>query len=213
MKTLGRFLFSVIMGTRLSSSAAAGVSILPLSASAPSVGGSPREVAIVAGGCFWCVESIYSGMKGVDSAVSGYIGGATADPTYDDICTGATGHAEAVAVTYDPSIVNYKKLLKVFFTVHDSTTLNRQGNDRGTQYRSAIFYLSPAQKEIAQDVIAEVQTTLSAPIVTEVTAASTFYRAEEYHQNYFAKKPGDGYCNLMVPPKLAKARTKFPELL
>ena len=172
-----------------------------------------KEVATLAGGCFWCLEAVYDRMKGVESVESGYIGGKGPNPTYEAVCTGRTGHAEAVQITFDPKVVSYRDLLEVFFVIHDPTTLNRQGHDVGTQYRSAIFYHSPDQKAVAEDVIAALtkERVFDDPIVTEVVPAGPFYVAEDYHQEYFAKNPEQGYCVAVVSPKVAKIRQKFAE--
>jgi peptide-methionine (S)-S-oxide reductase len=174
-----------------------------------------KEMATLAGGCFWCLEAVYDRMKGVESVESGYIGGKAPNPTYEAICTGRTGHAEAVQITFDPKVVSYRELLEVFFVIHDPTTLNRQGHDVGTQYRSAIFYLSPDQKAVAEDVIAALtkEKVFDDPIVTEVVPAATFYVAEDYHQEYFARNPTQGYCVAVVNPKVAKFRKLFAEKL
>ena len=169
------------------------------------------ETATLAGGCFWCVEAVYDDLKGVQSVESGYMGGRTLNPTYDDICTGTSGHAEVIRISFDAAELSFADLLRVFFTIHDPTTLNRQGNDSGTQYRSAIFYHSAEQKKIAQEIIAEVaaEKVYSGKIVTEVTAASTFYMGEAYHQEYFARNPGQSYCMFVVAPKVSKFRKQF----
>ncbi|MER3423927.1 MAG: peptide-methionine (S)-S-oxide reductase [Nitrospiraceae bacterium] len=172
-----------------------------------------REVATLAGGCFWCLEAVYDQMKGVESVESGYMGGQVPNPTYEQVCMGRTGHAEAVRLTFDPKIVSYRELLEVFFIIHDPTTLNRQGNDVGTQYRSAIFYHSPEQKAVAEDVIAALtkEKVFDRPIVTEVVPAGPFYMAEDYHQEYFARNPYQPYCTYVVGPKVAKFRKQFAE--
>jgi peptide-methionine (S)-S-oxide reductase len=174
-----------------------------------------REVATLAGGCFWCLEAVYDELNGVTDVVSGYSGGRRPNPTYDQVCSGATGHAEVVQITFDPAVVSFRELLEVFFTIHDPTTLNRQGADVGTQYRSAIFYSSPEQKQVADQVIAELnQAQLwNAPIVTEVTPFTQFYPAEDYHQEYFARNPGQGYCQFVIAPKVAKFRSKYLQKL
>lgn len=174
-----------------------------------------QEIATLAGGCFWCLEAVYDQMKGVLSVESGYTGGHVDQPTYEAVCGGRTGHAEAVRVTFDPSITSYQELLEVFFTIHDPTTLNRQGHDVGTQYRSAIFYHAPEQKRIAEEVIAtfskeQIHTN---PIVTQVVPAATWYEAEPYHQEYFARNPFQGYCTAVVGPKVMKFRKLFSEKL
>jgi len=170
-----------------------------------------REIATLAGGCFWCLEAVYDGLKGVESVESGYMGGKTPDPSYEDVCSGGTGHAEVVRITFDPAVVSYRELLEIFFVIHDPTTLNRQGNDVGTQYRSAIYYHSPEQKETARQVIAQLNRAdvHDGPIVTEITPASTFYMAEAYHQEYFERNPNQPYCAFVVKPKVAKFRKHF----
>jgi peptide-methionine (S)-S-oxide reductase len=174
-----------------------------------------REIATIAGGCFWCVEAIFTELKGVDKVVSGYSGGAVADPSYEEVCSGTTGHAEAVQITFDPKVISYRDLLRIFFTTHDPTTLNRQGADEGTQYRSAIFYHSPEQKKVAEEVIKEVTTEklYPNPIVTEVTPFKSFYSAEGYHQDYYARNPNQGYCSFVIAPKVRKFREKYRSLL
>src|SRR5947209_7754637 len=158
-----------------------------------------REIATLAGGCFWCLEAVYDQMKGVLSVESGYTGGKVPNPSYESVCSGRTGHAEAVRITFDPAVVSYREILEVLFAIHDPTTLNRQGNDVGTQYRSAIYYHSPEQKATAEAIVAELtaEQAYPNPIVTEVTPAEPFYEAEAYHQEYFAKNPGQGYCSFV----------------
>ena len=174
-----------------------------------------KELATLAGGCFWCLEAVYDRMKGVESVETGYIGGKHPNPSYEAVCTGRTGHTEAVQITFDPKVVSYRELLEVFFAIHDPTTLNRQGHDVGSQYRSAIFYHSPDQKAVAEDVIAAItkEKVFDDPIVTEVVPAATFYVAEDYHQEYFARNPTQGYCVAVVNPKVAKFRKLFAEKL
>jgi len=169
------------------------------------------EVATLGGGCFWCLEAVYLELKGVKKVESGYAGGKVVNPSYNQVCAGTTGHAEVVQVTFDPQMASFEDLLKIFFTIHDPTTLNRQGYDVGTQYRSAIYFHSPEQKATAQRVIAELDAEhlWDAKIVTEVTPLDIFYRAEEYHQNYFARNPEQGYCRAVVAPKVAKFRKLF----
>ena len=176
---------------------------------------SSREVALLGGGCFWCLEAVFDELAGVESVESGYAGGANADPTYDDVCSGRTGHAEVVRVTFDPSVLSYRDLLSVFFTIHDPTTKDRQGNDVGTQYRSVIFAQSPEQRRIAEAVRAELTEARlwKDPIVTEIANAAPFYEAERYHQEYFARNPGQPYCAVVVAPKVAKFRKHFTERL
>lgn len=174
------------------------------------------QVATLAGGCFWCLEAVFDLLEGVSGVESGYMGGKTVNPSYEDICTGTTGHAEVVRVTFDPAVISYRDLLAVFFTIHDPTTKDRQGNDVGTQYRSAIFFHSPEQEKEAREVIANLsaQKLWSNPIVTEVVAATVFYQAEDYHQEYFARVGGQNpYCTFVVEPKVAKARKHFLDRL
>ncbi len=173
------------------------------------------EQTTLAGGCFWCLEAVYDQVKGVQSVESGYIGGQVSAPTYEQVCGGRTGHAEAVRITFDPEVVSYRDLLNVFFVIHDPTTLNRQGNDSGTQYRSAIFYHSPEQQKIAQEVIAALtqERLYSNPLVTELLPATQWFEAESYHQEYFARNPSQGYCTYVVGPKVAKFRQHFAPLL
>lgn len=168
-------------------------------------------IATLAGGCFWCIETVFNRLLGVESAISGYMGGHTLNPSYKDICNGDTGHAEVVQVRFDPEVISYRELLDVFFTIHDPTQLNRQGNDVGTQYRSAIFWHTAQQKTEAEEMIAELSASgqFGAPIVTEVTEAATFYPAEDYHQRYFEQNPYQPYCQFVVAPKVQKARAKF----
>jgi peptide-methionine (S)-S-oxide reductase len=170
-----------------------------------------RQQATLGGGCFWCLEAVFEGMKGVERVVSGYAGGDLADPSYQQVCTGTTGHAEVVQVTFDPSVVSFREVLEVFFAIHDPTTPNRQGMDVGTQYRSAIFYHTPAQKRVAEEVIAELNAAghWGRPIVTQVVPFTRFYPAEDYHQGYFRNNPGQGYCQAVVAPKVAKFRKQF----
>ena len=176
---------------------------------------STGEVATLAGGCFWCLEAVFDELKGVESVESGYSGGHVQSPSYAQVCDGDTGHAEVVQVTFDPQVLSYKDLLTVFFTIHDPTTLNRQGNDAGPQYRSAIFYHDEKQKEVAQTVIQEITAAglWDHPIVTEVTPFDKFYMAEDYHQEYFKNNPFQGYCRAIIAPKVAKFRHKFAERL
>ena len=174
-----------------------------------------KEVATLAGGCFWCTEAIFSELKGVEKVESGYAGGTTPDPSYDEVCSGGTGHAEAAQITYDPSVITYRQLLQIFLTVHDPTTLNRQGADVGTQYRSVIFYHDQAQKEVAEQVIRETEETKmwDRPIVTEVSPFKAFYKAEGYHQEYYKKNPLRGYCTVVIAPKVTKFRKKYQDML
>ncbi len=174
-----------------------------------------REIATLASGCFWCTEAIFTELKGIDKVESGYSGGPVPNPTYKQVCGGDTGHAEAVNVIFDPGIVTFKDLLRIFFTTHDPTTLNRQGADAGTQYRSAIFYHNEEQRKAADEVIREIEAEHIWPnkIVTEVTAFSNFYSAEDYHQSYYAQNPSQGYCQIIIAPKVAKFREKYRKKL
>lgn len=169
------------------------------------------ETATLGGGCFWCLEAVYQEMKGVQHVESGYTGGHVPNPTYGQICEGTTGHVEVVRVVFDPAIVSYREILETFFTIHDPTTLNRQGNDVGTQYRSAIFFHTEEQQETARHVIAEMANVWDAPIVTELKPEQTYYKAEDYHQNYFRQNPLQGYCAFVVAPKVAKFRKTFAD--
>jgi peptide-methionine (S)-S-oxide reductase len=170
-----------------------------------------EEIAILAGGCFWCLEAVYQEMEGVSSVESGYIGGHLPDPTYEQVCSGSTGHAEAVRIAFDPAITSYRDILEVFFAIHDPTTRDRQGNDAGTQYRSAIYWTSESQRTTAEALIRELEAAhvWKAPIVTELAPAATFYQAEDYHQNYFRTHSQQPYCAYVVAPKLRKFREKF----
>jgi peptide-methionine (S)-S-oxide reductase len=173
--------------------------------------GRTSEVATLGGGCFWCLEAVYDELKGVTDVVSGYSGGQMKNPSYEQVCTGRTGHAEVVQVTFDPRVVSYRELLQVFFTIHDPTTRDRQGYDVGPQYRSVIFYHSPEQKATAEAVIAELtrEGVWRSPIVTQVVPFEAFYPAEDYHQEYFRRNPGAGYCRVVIEPKVAKFRQKY----
>ena len=174
-----------------------------------------KEVATLGAGCFWCVEAVYDQLEGVITVESGYMGGHKEKPTYKEVCTGDTGHAEVCRITFDPEVISFGELLTVFWSVHDPTTLNRQGGDVGTQYRSAIFYHSEEQKRIAEKQIQVVdeQKLYDDPIVTEVTEASAFYPAEDYHQEYFANNPNQGYCRMVVGPKVEKFQKIFKDKL
>ena len=170
-----------------------------------------REIATLAGGCFWCLEAVYEQLKGVEKVVNRYTGGHVPNPGYDAVCTGRTGHAEVVQVTFDPAQVSYRELLEVFFTIHDPTTLNRQGGDVGTQYRSAVFTHSGEQEQTAREVIRDLEEegVWENPIVTQVEPAAEFYPAEAYHQQYFRRNPGQGYCQVVIAPKVSKFRQKY----
>lgn len=176
---------------------------------------SHEQIAIFAGGCFWCTEPVFTQLKGVSKVESGYIGGHTENPTYKTICNGDTGHAEAIRITYDSEIVSFDTLLEIFFVSHDPTTPNRQGNDVGTQYRSAVFCLNAEQQTIVADMIAKLNATamFSAPIVTQINGVELFYPAEDYHQYYFAKNPNQPYCMAVAAPKAAKIRAKYAALI
>jgi peptide-methionine (S)-S-oxide reductase len=170
-----------------------------------------HEISTLGAGCFWCIEAALSQTIGVESAISGYMGGARPNPTYEQVCSGKTGHVEVVQVTFDPGLITYREILEIFFAMHDPTTLNRQGNDVGTQYRSVIFYHSPEQEKTARDVVAELtaEKLFDAPIVTAIEPAVVFYPAEDYHQEYFENNPHQPYCAFVVAPKVMKFRKKF----
>lgn len=175
----------------------------------------PHQTATLAGGCFWCLEAVYIRVKGVVKVVSGYTGGDAPHPTYEQVCSGGTGHAEAVQITFDPALVSYEQLLHIFFTIHNPTTLNRQGADVGTQYRSAIYYHDEVQLSVAKQVISDVQleNTWGGTLVTELTPLEVFYPAEDYHQRYYEKNPYAGYCQMVVAPKVSKFRKTFASLV
>jgi peptide-methionine (S)-S-oxide reductase len=174
-----------------------------------------KEIATLGGGCFWCLEAVFSDLRGVEKAESGYSGGAVTNPTYHQVCAGSTGHAEVVRVIFDPEVISFKEVLGIFFTIHDPTTLNRQGADVGTQYRSAIFYHTPEQKTVAAQVIKEVNAAgiWNAPIVTEVAPFKLFYPAEDYHQEYYKNNPEQIYCQMVIAPKVSKFRKEYLERL
>jgi peptide-methionine (S)-S-oxide reductase len=173
------------------------------------------ELATLAGGCFWCQEAVFLPLRGVEQVVSGYSGGRVPDPSYEMVCSGMTGHAEAIQVSFDPAVISYREVLEIFFAFHDPTTLNRQGPDQGTQYRSAIFYHSPEQKAEAERVIQELESanTFGGRIVTELAPAGTFYPAEPYHQDYYSQNSDKAYCRATITPKLAKLRLKYADRL
>lgn len=176
---------------------------------------SATETATLAGGCFWCLEAVYENLRGIHEIQSGYAGGTTPNPTYEQVCSGATGHAEVVRLTYDPSVVSYREIIEIFFTIHDPTTLDRQGGDVGTQYRSAIFYHSPEQKETAESVrdALVAQGLWSDPVVTEIVPLERFYPAESYHDDYFRLHPNQPYCRMVIEPKVAKFRKHYLDRL
>jgi peptide-methionine (S)-S-oxide reductase len=169
------------------------------------------QTFVLAGGCFWCLDAVYRTLRGVVDVVSGYTGGQTADPTYEEVCTGQTGHAEVVAVTFDPEIIPADVILDVFFTLHDPRQLNRQGNDVGTQYRSAMFYTSEEQKKLFERSLVRAAELWDGPVVTEIAPLAEFYSAEQYHQDFFAKNPGQGYCMAVALPKVNKVRKSFAQ--
>lgn len=173
------------------------------------------ETITLGGGCYWCVEAVYENLRGVQSVVSGFAGGTTVNPSYEEVSSGQTGHAECVQITYDPKVTSLDEIFKVFFSVHDPTTLNRQGADQGTQYRSVIFYQNPQQKKAAQDIIGALQKAkvFDKPIVTTIEPIKKFYKAENYHQDYFAKNPNQPYCQLVVKPKVEKFEKLFKSKL
>lgn len=171
------------------------------------------ETATLGGGCFWCTEAVYQELKGVQHIESGYTGGTLPNPSYEQVCEGSTGHAEVARITFDPAQVSYRELLEIFFTIHDPTTLNRQGNDIGTQYRSVIYYHDEAQRDTARHVMAEMANVWDAPLVTELSPLGAYYPAENYHQNYYRQNPLQGYCAFVVAPKVAKFRKRFADRL
>ena len=171
------------------------------------------ETFVLGGGCFWCLDSAYVQFKGITDVTCGYTGGHTSNPSYEQVCNGNTGHAEVVSITFDPAVITSDQVLDIFFTLHDPTQLNRQGNDIGTQYRSSMFYASPEQRDLFTAAIEKAKAVWGDDIVTEVTELGEFFRAEEYHQDFFAKNPNQGYCVAVVAPKVAKVRAKFTELL
>jgi peptide-methionine (S)-S-oxide reductase len=171
--------------------------------------GPGHEFATLGGGCFWCLEAVFEELQGVVDVESGYSGGHIASPTYRQVCEGSTGHAEVIRVEFDPRLISYREILEVFFAIHDPTTLNRQGNDVGEQYRSVIFFHSDVQKAVAQDVIREAQDTFDEEIVTQLVPATDYWRAETYHQEYFRHNPAQGYCMVVVAPKVEKFRKTF----
>lgn len=174
-----------------------------------------RELATLAGGCFWCLEAVFDELRGVERVESGYAGGHAGDPTYEQVCAGTTGHAEVVQITFDPAAVGFRDLLGVFFSTHDPTTPNRQGADVGTQYRSAIFYHTPEQKEAAESFVKEIEAARlwPAPVVTEIAPLTKFYPAEDYHRDYYRRNPGQGYCRAVIEPKVAKFRKQYLDRL
>lgn len=169
------------------------------------------EVATLGGGCFWCTEAVFDDLRGVDRVVSGYMGGQLPNPSYEQVCSGRTGHAEVIQVTFDPDEVSFREILEVFFTTHDPTTLNRQGADAGTQYRSVVFYHDDQQRRVADEVIRDIteRRLYDNPVVTEVSAAAEFYPAESYHQDYYARNPNQGYCQVVIAPKVSKFRKEY----
>ncbi len=178
----------------------------------PAISGQ-TEVATLGGGCFWCVEAVFQDLKGVLQVESGYSGGHVDNPSYREICNGTTGHAEVIRVTFDPGVITFREILEIFFSFHDPTTLNRQGNDAGTQYRSAIFYHSPEQKADAEEIKKSEQENWSDPIVTEITPFVKYYKAEDYHQNYYKEHQSQPYCSVVISPKVRKLREKYRDKL
>ena len=173
------------------------------------------EVATLAGGCFWCIEAVFQQVDGVENVISGYTGGATVNPTYEQVCTGRTGHAEAVQVSFNPYKISYREILEIFFSVHDPTTLNRQGADVGTQYRSAIFYHNAQQKDVAEELIGELNKAhlWKKPIVTQIIPLDIFYPSEDYHREYFSRHPEQAYCQMVISPKVSKFRKQWAKRL
>ncbi len=199
---------SLLLGSLVLSSALKGTANMSKPENQTVAFSQGKEVVTLGGGCFWCIEAVFEELNGVEQVESGYSGGWVDDPTYEQVCTGTTGHAEVVQVTFDPKIISLKKILEVFFTVHDPTTLDRQGADIGTQYRSVIFYRSEEQNTLAEEVIREIQKAKlwKAPIVTELVPFKAFYKAEDYHQEYYKKNPGQAYCRIVIEPKIKKFR-------
>ncbi len=181
--------------------------------SVPATGTGLVEIATLGGGCFWCVEAFFQDLKGVSKVESGYSGGKNDHPTYEAVCSGTTGHAEVIQVTFDPTVIAFQNILEVFFTVHDPTTLNRQGNDSGTQYRSVIYYDSPEQQAVAEQAKVAAQAIWDDPIVTEISPLTKFFKAEAYHQNYFKANPYQPYCSIVIAPKVRKFRKLYQEQL
>lgn len=204
-------LFSAVLGFKLLNSKEKEVKKISISKGDL----SKLETATLAGGCFWCIETIFDDLKGVEIVESGYSGGKIKNPTYEQVCSGNTGHAEVVQITFDPSVISYEKLLEIFFHIHDPTTLNRQGADAGTQYRSAIFYHNDEQKKTAEAVIKKISSSglWSDPIVTEVTAFDVFYPAEDYHQDYYINNKEKSYCSIVIAPKVQKFYKEYKDLL
>jgi peptide-methionine (S)-S-oxide reductase len=207
-KRIGSFLIAGILS--LTTGAAAGAAE-EAGMSAASASNTKREVITLGGGCFWCLEAVFDELLGVEGVESGYSGGSVSDPTYEEVCAGTSGHAEVVQITFDPAAIGLADLLRIFFTVHDPTTLNRQGADHGTQYRSVILFRTPEQKQVAEQVIREVTAAKiwDDPIVTQLAAFESFYEAENYHQGYFAANPRQPYCQIVIAPKVAKFREQF----
>ncbi len=178
--------------------------------------GSDNSVtATLGGGCFWCIEAVFDDLNGVENVESGYSGGTIANPSYEQVCTGRTGHAEVVQVTFDPKVISYEDILRIFFTVHDPTMLNRQGNDIGTQYRSVIFYRDESQRSVAEKIMKEIsdEKIWDDPLVTQLVPFTAFYKAEDHHQGYFANNPNQGYCRVVIAPKVAKFRSHYRDRL
>lgn len=174
---------------------------------------SENQIIVLAGGCFWCTEAIFQNLNGVKTVESGYMGGTSINPTYKDVCTGNTGHAEVIKIYFDPNLISYSDILEVFWNIHNPTTLNQQGNDVGTQYRSAIFYYDQNQKELAEKSKKEASSMFNDPVVTEITKVSDFYKAEDYHQNYYNDNSFEPYCTFVISPKLKKLKDKFQSKL
>ena len=212
------FSFMTLLGSACNSATSNSASVKPATTSTTMDTQQPNtdnklETIVLGGGCFWCVEAIYQDLKGVEKVVSGYAGGSVSNPTYREVCTGTTGHAEVLQISYDPAIISLQDILQIFFTVHDPTTLNRQGADVGTQYRSVIFYNSAEEKAIAEAAKTEAQEIWDDAIVTEIVPATTFYPAEQYHQNYYKDNPYQPYCNIVITPKVKKFRAKYQDKL
>ena len=207
------FFKTLLLGTLVLSSALKDSVIMSQSKNRTATAAKGTEVVTLGGGCFWCIEAAFDELEGVERVESGYSGGSVANPTYRQVCTGTTGHAEVIQITFDPGVISLKELLEIFFTVHDPTTLNRQGPDIGPQYRSVFFYRNQEQKSTAEQVIKEIQKVWNAPIVTEIAPFLGFYKAEDYHQEYFKLSGEQPYCRLVIAPKMAKFRQHYRDKL
>ncbi|MBV6465314.1 MAG: peptide-methionine (S)-S-oxide reductase [Candidatus Brocadia sp.] len=209
------FIHALLKSLLLGSLTLSGVFMVTDEKNQPATPPQSKEIVTLGGGCFWCIEAFFDELEGVECVESGYSGGRVDNPTYQQVCTGTTGYAEVVQITFDPTIVSFREILEVFFTMHDPTTLNRQGADVGTQYRSVIFYRNQEQKSVAEQVVREVQTAhlWDAPVVTEIAPFKAFYKGEDYHQDYYKLNPSQGYCRVVITPKIKKFREHFRKKL